>query len=72
MTKDEMRALDLLADAWNAFLKLPIQHADDVPDMRGAIHAAQRIIMFRPAYRDLHKSDREKLPAPPFRPAWTR
>lgn len=72
MTADEKRVIDLLGEAWNAFLKLPIQHADDVPDMRGAIHDAQRIVMSRPAYRQIHGIEPPKLPAPPPRPAWSR
>lgn len=47
----EKQVVDLLADAWNSFLKLRVLHADDVPDFRKAIHDAQRIVQSRPALK---------------------
>ena len=49
LTADERRVVDCLADAWNAFLDLPSEHPDDLGEFRFAIHAAQRIILSRPA-----------------------
>jgi len=53
MSEDELRVVRKLGEAWNAFLKLPAQHNDDVPEFRHAIHAAQHIVMARPALREM-------------------
>lgn len=48
LTGKEERALMFLGLAWNAFVELP-RSDDDTHDFRQAIHAAQRIILSRPA-----------------------
>ena len=53
MTIEERLIIASLGDAWNQFLTLPPGHRDDLHDFRKAIHDAQRVIMSRPAYRDL-------------------
>lgn len=47
-----------LADAWNAFLKLPVEHNDDIDEFRRAIHAAQNIVLSRPGRREINAVDR--------------
>lgn len=51
MTQDEIKVIELLADAWNAFVKLEVMHPDDALHFRTNIHAAQSIIMQRDAVR---------------------
>jgi hypothetical protein len=53
LNPDEDKVIYLLADAWNAFLKLPELHPDDIPDFRKCINDAQRIIQSRPAIANL-------------------
>lgn len=54
MTNLEKAALDRLIEAWNAFLLLPTEHADDVGEFRHGIHALQQMIMARPVRRQIN------------------
>lgn len=64
LTAAELGSLDLLADAWNAFFDLPVQHPCDRDEFCRAIHAAQHLIMARPAQRELNaKRERPAEPA---------
>lgn len=51
LSMEERHVLVSLASAWNKFLKLPIEHADDVDEFRRLIHAAQEKVLSRPARR---------------------
>lgn len=51
LTPREREVLDHLTSAWNTYLLLPKGHPDEVIDLRGAIHAAQRIVAARVARR---------------------
>lgn len=53
LTSDEDDVLNALAAAWNAFLRLPIEHPDQQTEFRQAIHAIQSQILARPTRRDL-------------------
>jgi len=55
MTDAEGRAFDALVSAWNAFVKLPVEHADDVNEFRTGIHSLQRHILARPARREVNE-----------------
>jgi len=55
ITQDEHKVINHLVDAWNAFLKLPVDHPDSVPDFRHAIHAAQREILSRVGRREMNQ-----------------
>lgn len=55
LTPEERRVLDILADAWNAFITLPLEHESERVDFMNAIHDAQYIVMARPAQRELNK-----------------
>ncbi|WP_139150004.1 hypothetical protein [Sphingobium yanoikuyae] len=57
MTEDELAVVDQLGHAWDGFLRLPALHSSDRMDFMKAIHDAQRIIMARPAMRDLARRD---------------
>lgn len=56
MTDDERKVVEQLGNVWNAFLALPTQHPQDQHEMLHAIHMAQRIIMARPALREMQAS----------------
>lgn len=47
LTDDEQTVLDLLSQAWDQFLKLPVQHPMHQSEMCSALHACQRIVMCR-------------------------
>ena len=51
LTDDENTVLTKLGEAWNAFLALPEQHADDVTEFRHALHRLQEKVLARPALR---------------------
>lgn len=49
LTKDERRVIDALADAWALYGNLYEVHRSDNGEFTFAVHAAQNIIMARPA-----------------------
>ncbi len=53
LTEAEQRVLDLLTEAWNAFVALPEQHPVHGHEFMHAINAAKRIMMVRPVERAL-------------------
>lgn len=54
ITTEEHNVVNLLAEAWNRFIDLPVQHSDDVHEFRRIIHAAQEKVLARPALRALN------------------
>jgi hypothetical protein len=54
MTEAEERIFLSLAEAWNAFLQLPVEHADDVDEFRRGIHQLQEKVLARPARREFN------------------
>ncbi|EKN6414450.1 hypothetical protein DVQ15_08910 [Yersinia enterocolitica] len=50
---DEQRIAQMLGDAWNQYLLLPIEHPSERAEFCRAIHDCQRIILARPAIRGL-------------------
>lgn len=55
MTPNEQRVMDALVSAWNAFLELPSEHADDITEFRHGIHRLQEKILARPARRQINR-----------------
>lgn len=51
MTSEENKVMESLVAAWNGYLDLPKQHADDVVEFRHAIHSLQRLIGIREVRR---------------------
>jgi hypothetical protein len=49
LSADEKTVIDCLVLAWNAFLKLPVEHDDDVAEFRSSIHRLQEKVLCRPA-----------------------
>lgn len=54
ITTEEHNVVNLLAEAWNRFIDLPVQHGDDVHEFRRIIHADQEKVLARPALRALN------------------
>jgi hypothetical protein len=52
----ETIVLNLLAEAWNNFLTLPVLHPDDQHEFREAIHQAQNIVLARAHLRDMEEA----------------
>lgn len=52
LTDDEAAVIAALAEAWNAFCALPVEHPDDADEVRRAIHAAQAKVWARPTRRN--------------------
>ncbi|OVZ75354.1 hypothetical protein [Yersinia kristensenii] len=50
---DEQRVAQMLGDAWNQYLQLPVGHPSERDEFCRAIHDCQRIILARPAIRGL-------------------
>jgi len=57
ITTDERAAVLALAEAWNAFLRLPIEHPDDTAEFRHLIHAAQDKVLGRVGRRQINGND---------------
>ena len=55
LTPDEHRVLELLAAAWNEFIKLPEEHPSDISEFIFGIHMAQNLILKRPALRSMEE-----------------
>lgn len=58
LTEEERRVMAALVEAWNAFLALPVQHADDVDEFRHGIHRLQEKVFSRPAIKMENKRGR--------------
>jgi len=54
MTEQERALVMMLAEAWNEFTALPIEHDDDNAEFRHGIHALQRMILARSARREIN------------------
>lgn len=55
LTAGEETVISRLVDAWNAFLRLPVEHADDCTEFRQLVHAAQDKVLARAGRRWLNK-----------------
>jgi len=61
LTAQEQLVVELLAEAWNAYLKLPEQHPMHRQEFAHSIHEAQRLVLSRPvtrAWNDARPADR--------------
>ncbi len=65
LSLEELTVLDNLQTAWDLFTDLPQIHEDDLPDFLRHIHAAQRILLSRPALRHINKPEEGTEPALP-------
>lgn len=55
ITPEERNVIDKLAEAFNAFVKLPILHPMEREEFCHAIHAAQTIVMARPVQQSFNE-----------------
>lgn len=53
LTDPERQIVELMAQVWDLFLELPIQHPMHQTEMAMAIHLVQRIVLVRPVERAL-------------------
>jgi len=53
LTGEELEIIKLLADVWDKFGKLPVQHPSHALEFSQDIHRAQRMIMARSAARQM-------------------
>ena len=58
LSSEEQHVVDLLAETWDAFLKLDSVHVSHIGDFNTAIHSAQRIVMSRPVHREWESKDK--------------
>ncbi|MDE3791701.1 hypothetical protein I7G86_13765 [Sinorhizobium meliloti] len=58
MTQAEKTIVSALGVIWNAFLELPVEHADDVDEFRRLIHAAQEKVLARSGRREFNGKSR--------------
>ena len=56
LTDDERAIAILLGKAWDAFLRLPVEHGDDLAEFRHAIHRAQDMVLARPGRRQINST----------------
>jgi len=54
LTIQEKRVVEALATAWNEFLKLPIDHQDDITEFRHGIHRLQEKVLAMPGRREIN------------------
>lgn len=54
LTEQEKAVVLALAEAWDMFLMLPVEHADDTEEFRRAIHAAQAKVLMRSGRRQIN------------------
>ncbi len=65
LSPEELALPHNLQTAWDLFVDLPQIHDDDMPDFLRHIHAAQRILLSRPALRAINKREEGTEPATP-------
>jgi hypothetical protein len=54
LSEAEKEVVLKLADCWNLFIQLPVEHGDDNDEFRRAIHDAQKTILGRPGRRQIN------------------
>lgn len=60
MTEAEQAVIAKLVEAWNEFVKLPVEHTDDTAEFRHTLHALQCQILARPTRRQLSAQPQPK------------
>jgi hypothetical protein len=54
LTDAEKHVVEKLAEAWNLYNQLPEQHPSDKLEFMHGLHDLQRIVMYRPAFRQIN------------------
>lgn len=52
LTEKEQAIMDHLVDAWNEFIKLPVQHPSDISEYRTATHTLEMLLAMRVVRRE--------------------
>lgn len=60
LTDKEQQVVNLLAEAWNQFLLLPVLHDDHIPEFRHGVHKLQNLVMARPVQAEFHEMNRSR------------
>lgn len=60
VTDGEARVVAMIADAWNAFTELPVEHSDDIDSFRKGIHDLQGLVLKRAGRRAYNASIAQK------------
>lgn len=60
LTEDERKLALLLADVWNLFLALPIEHPMDRDEFCRGVHRLQDKLLSRPGRRQLNDHEQER------------
>jgi len=55
VTSEEEAVVSLLAQAWNAFLALPLEHPCERHDFCNVVHQAQNIVLGRAGRRQINR-----------------
>lgn len=56
LTEQERLVVTKLAEAWNEYAKLPLEHFSDNDEFRDSIHRAQLQILARPGRREYNNA----------------
>lgn len=57
MTPQELKVYRVLAELWEQFQKLPVEHSDDAAEVLLHIRAIQDKILARPTFREYLKAN---------------
>ncbi|WP_374979021.1 hypothetical protein PSGK_18935 [Pseudomonas solani] len=47
LSDEEAAVVELLGQAWSAYLQLPVEHAAEAPEFCRAVHACQDMVLAR-------------------------
>lgn len=64
LTSDEANVVRLLADVWNTFMDLPVEHAMDRDEFCRAVHVLQEKVLARPGRRAFNALTVPSAPPP--------
>jgi hypothetical protein len=62
LTADEAGVVALLAQAWNSYLELPVEHQAEAAEFCRAIHACQDMVLARCDRRALNGAEPPRTP----------
>lgn len=57
MTWHEKELVGALGDCWDQFMKLPVEHNDDIDEFRRGIHQLQEKVLARSGRRQMNGVD---------------
>ena len=60
LTEQEAKIVQMFGDAWNEYLRLPVEHPNDQAEMCAAVHVCQRAVLARSGRRQFHSALKSK------------